>query len=146
MSPASNPAPGRILAVDLGARRVGLALSDPMRMISSPLATIPMASESGLTETLLSLCAEKDVRLVVVGLPLSADGTEGPGCARSRRILERLTAAGMAAVLQDESWTSRDAEAMVREAGGKRRGSRDRIDAVAASIILREYLSEASRP
>jgi len=102
-----------------------------------------MTSESGLTDTLLSICAEKEVRLVVVGLPLSADGSEGPGCARARRIQERLTAAGMHAVLHDESWSSRDAETVVREIGGTRRGARDRIDAIAASLILRDYFSEA---
>jgi putative Holliday junction resolvase len=105
-----------------------------------------MTSESGIAATLLSLAAEKEVRLVVIGLPVSADGSEGPGCARARRIRQRLANAGMEAVVHDESWTSRDAEAAVRETGGNRRGSRDRIDAVAASLILRDYLSEASRP
>jgi putative Holliday junction resolvase len=134
------------MAVDLGDRRVGLALTDPTRTISSPLTTIPMTSESGLAAALVAMCAKKDVRLVVIGLPLSADGSEGPGCARARRIRQRLAEAGLEAVVHDESWTSRDAEAAVRETGGKRRGSRDRIDAVAASFILRDYLSEASRP
>ena len=156
MSPADSAPPagekrggttaGRVMAVDLGDRRVGLALTDPTRTISSPLKTIPMTSESGLAVALLALCVEKDVGLVVVGLPVSADGTEGPGCARARRIRQRLVDAGMDTVVHDESWTSRDAEAAVRETGGKRRGSRDRIDAVAASLILRDYLSEASRP
>ena len=146
MSSTERRLPGRVLAVDLGDRRVGLALSDPSRTISSPLTTIPMTSESGIAAALLSLAAEKEVRLVVIGLPVSADGSEGPGCARARRIMQRLAKAGMEAVVHDESWTSRDAEAAVRETGGSRRGSRDRIDAVAASLILRDYLSEASRP
>ncbi len=143
MTPAET---GRVLGVDLGARRVGLALSDPARMISSPLRTIPMTSESALTATLLAICAENHVRLVIIGLPVSADGSEGPGCAQARRIMARLAEAGMPGALQDESWSSRDAEEAVRQAGGTRRGSRKRIDAMAASLILRAYLSEASRP
>lgn len=134
----------RVLAVDLGEKRVGLALSDPLRIISSPHSTISMPGEARLAAEIAALCREKDVTLVVIGLPVSADGTEGPGCQRARRIAERLGAAGLRTALQDESWTSRDAEAAVRESGGTRRSSRDRIDAVAASLILREYLSGAS--
>jgi putative Holliday junction resolvase len=136
--------PGRILAIDLGDKRVGLALSDPLRIISSPHSTIGMTSETRLAAEIEAFCREKEVTLVVIGLPVSANGSEGPGCERARRIAERLGAAGLRTVLQDESWTSRDAEAVVRESGGTRRGSRDRIDAVAASLILREYLSGAS--
>ncbi len=147
MPPAGSGSAGRVLGVDLGERRVGLALSDPSRSISSPLKTISMISEARLAETLLALCAEKGAGLVVIGLPVSADGSEGPGCARARRVQQRLMSAGMTAVLQDEGWTSREAEDALRAEGGRRRGSRDRIDAMAASLILRAYLSEAaSRP
>jgi putative holliday junction resolvase len=138
--------PGRILAIDLGDKRVGLALSDPLRIISSPHSTISMTSETRIASEIQAFCHEKDVTLVVIGLPVSADGNEGAGCQRARRIAERLETAGLPTVLQDESWTSRDAEAVVRETGGTRRRSRDRIDAVAASLILREYLSGVSRP
>jgi putative Holliday junction resolvase len=143
---AENAPSGRILAVDLGDKRVGLALSDPLRIISSPHSTISMTSETRIASEIQAFCREKEVTLVVIGLPVSADGSEGPGCQRARRIAERLGTAGLPTVLQDESWTSRDAEAVVRETGGTRRRSRDRIDAVAASFILREYLSGVSRP
>jgi putative Holliday junction resolvase len=138
--------PGRVLGVDLGTRRVGLAITDPTRTISSPLKTIPAGSESALARALLGLCAEKDVRLVVVGLPVSADGSEGPGCERARRIAARLEQGGMPVVLHDESWSSRDAEEVIRETGKTRRSTRDGIDAIAASLILRDYLAGVSRP
>ena len=138
--------PGRVLGVDLGTRRVGLALSDPLRMISSPLDTIPLISESALAERLAALCREKDVSTVVIGLPVSADGSEGPGCARARRMAARLTEAGLHPVLQDESWSSRDAEEALRETGRNRRNSKEKVDAMAASLILRAYLEETSRP
>jgi putative holliday junction resolvase len=136
---------GRVLGVDLGSRRVGLALSDPLGIISSPLQTIPMVSESGLVRTLVSLCTERQVVAVVIGLPLSADGSEGPGCARARRVAAGVQSAGIPVHLQDESWSSRDAEQALREAGKSRRTAKEKIDAIAASLILREYLEGASR-
>jgi putative Holliday junction resolvase len=132
--------------VDLGTRRVGLALSDPQRIISSPHRTIPFSSEKLIVKSLLEICAERSVTLVVIGLPVSADGTEGPGCARARRIAENLQSGGLRVQLQDESWSSRDAEDIVRETGKNRRKSKEKVDAIAASLILSEYLREASRP
>jgi putative Holliday junction resolvase len=136
---------GRALGVDLGTRRVGIALSDPGRIISSPLETLTVESESMLVDRLLRLCREKDVTTIVIGLPLSADGSEGPGCARARRIARKMGEAGIPAELVDESWTSRDAEQVVREMGKTRRTAKEKVDAVAASLILRDYLEGASR-
>jgi putative holliday junction resolvase len=138
--------PGRALGVDLGARRVGLALTDPGRMISSPHATIPMGSENALVRSLLDICAERAVSLVVIGLPLSADGNEGPGCERARRIAAALGSSGVTVKLHDERWSSRDAEKILRETGKNRRTSKEKVDAIAASLILSEYLREVSRP
>lgn len=145
-SPGPPRAPGRALGVDLGARRVGLALTDPGRMISSPHSTIAMSGESAVAKKLLELCAREAVTLVVIGLPLSADGSEGPGCARSRRVASALEAGGMTVRLQDERWTSRDAEDILRETGKSRKSSREKVDAIAASLILSEFLREASPP
>jgi putative holliday junction resolvase len=142
---AAEKEPGRILGVDLGARRVGLALTDVLQMIGSPLETIPMSSESALAERLVGVCRERAVKTVVIGLPVSADGSEGPGCERSRRMAARLAAAGLQTVLQDESWSSRDAEEALRETGKTRRRAKERVDAIAASLILRDYLQGASR-
>jgi putative Holliday junction resolvase len=148
MSTASEPGtqPGRALGVDLGTRRVGLALSDPGRMICSPHATIPLGSESALAASLQKICAERAVTLVVIGLPLSADGSEGPGCRRARRVAAALEEAGLGVRLHDERWSSRDAEQILRETGKNRRTSKEKVDAIAASLILSEYLREASRP
>ena len=141
---AGSPMPGRALGVDLGTRRVGLALTDPGRLISSPHSTIPMEGEAAVAKSLLELCARQEVTLVVIGLPLSADGSEGPGCVRARRVAAALESAGMEVRLQDERWTSRDAEEILRQTGRKRRNSRQKIDAIAASLILSEFLREAS--
>ncbi len=132
---------GRLLGVDLGARRVGLALSDPRQTFGSPLATIPFSTEAKLVEEILGLCAKHDVELVVIGMPYEADGTEGEGCARARRFREKLDGRGLRTALQDETWTSRDAEAALREAGKTRRTSREAVDRIAAALILKEYLA-----
>ena len=115
-------------------------------MICSPHGTIPMGSESALVRSLKDICADRAVSLVVVGLPLSADGSEGPGCQRARRIAAALEASGVTARLHDERWSSRDAEQILRESGKNRRSSKEKVDAIAASLILSEYLREASRP
>ena len=138
--------PGRALGVDLGTRRVGLAITAPGRMISSPHATLPMGSESTLVRGLRDICVERAVTLVVIGLPLSADGSEGPGCHRARRIAAALEGSGLAVRMHDERWSSRDAEQILRESGRNRRTSKEKVDAIAASLILSEYLREASRP
>jgi putative holliday junction resolvase len=150
-----DPPPGRALGVDLGSRRVGIALTDPLRIIVSPHSTIPMTSEKALVEALSGLCAGQGVSLVVIGLPLNADGSEGPGCVRARRIAETLRAGGLDVALHDERWSSRDAEDILRETGKSRRTSKDRgkmsrgaaggIDAIAASLVLSEYLREVSQ-
>jgi putative holliday junction resolvase len=137
--------PGRVLGVDPGSRRVGLALSDPLRTIGSPLSTLPVTSESALIRNLLALCEARAVTLVVIGLPVSANGSEGPGCARARRIAAGLEAAGVPTRLQDESWSSREAETILRETGKNRKNARGKVDAIAASLILSDYLAEASR-
>lgn len=136
---------GRVLGVDLGTRRVGLALSDPGRIISSPLETLAMESESALVSRIIRLCAEKEVTTVVIGLPVSADGSEGPGCVRARRLSGKLIEAGIRAELVDETWSSRDAEQVLREMGKSRRTAKEKVDAIAASLILRDYLEGASR-
>jgi putative holliday junction resolvase len=135
---------GRVLGVDLGTRRVGLALTDALRIVSSPLGTVPMVSEKDLVERIVGLCREKGVTLAVIGLPVSADGSEGPLCVRARRLAGELGTSGIPAILQDESWSSREAEEVLRETGKKRRGSREKVDAIAASIILRNFLEAAS--
>ncbi len=133
---------GRLLAVDLGTRRVGLAMSDPLGMIASPFETIPFVSMRSLADRLAALCAEKGVVRVVVGFPVRDDGREGEGCERSRILVERLAARGLSCVLWDESWSSRQAEEILREAGKTRRTAREKVDAIAASLFLGDYMRE----
>ena len=89
------PEKGRVLGVDLGTRRVGLALTDSLRIVSSPLDTVPMVSEKDLVERLVRLCHEREVTMAVIGLPVSADGSEGPLCERARRVARKLGETGV---------------------------------------------------
>ncbi len=131
---------GRVLGVDLGQRRIGLALSDPGRTFASPLETIPFVSERKTAERLAELCRQHGADQVVVGLPVRDDGSEGENCARSRRIVDRLVALGVAAEPWDESWSTRDAAADLDAAGGSRASVRRRIDRAAAALVLRDWM------
>jgi putative Holliday junction resolvase len=114
-------------------------------MICSTLPAVPFRSESSLAASLVDTCRARGVSLVVVGLPVSADGSEGEGCARARRIRERLLAAGLACELWDESWSSREAAEALAEAGVRGRAARGKLDSAAAAVFLRDYLDSAAR-
>jgi putative Holliday junction resolvase len=136
---------GRLLGVDLGSRRVGLALSDPGRLISSPLATLAYSGDKQLIGKLLALVSEHDVDTVVVGLPLLEDGSEGPGCRRAHDFADRLRRRGVAVELWDERWSSRRAEELLREGGISRRRGLHKIDKIAASLILEDYMNSTQQ-
>jgi putative Holliday junction resolvase len=131
---------GRVLAVDLGTRRVGLALTDPERRIASPLDTVAFRSFENLADDLEALGKREGVDLYLIGLPLRDGGREGEGCVRSRILSERLSSRGLSCELWDESWSSREAGEAMRLTGTGRRKARGKIDAVAASLFLRDYL------
>jgi putative Holliday junction resolvase len=132
---------GRLLAVDLGSRRIGLALSDASHMISSPLTTLAYKGDKHLIRRLAELIAEHNVEAVVVGFPLREDGSEGPGCRRARQIASLLEGRGVEVVLWDESYSSRSAQELLDEGGFDRRRGIHKIDKVAASIILGDYMN-----
>ena len=136
---------GRILGVDLGTRRVGLAITDPQKMISQPFRTVPFVSERALVEAIAHIGEEQDLELVVIGLPRRDDGSEGEICARARRLRVALAEKGIASALWDESWSSREAEAALRVVGKTRRNAKEQVDRVAASLVLRDYI-ESTRP
>ena len=138
---------GRIMALDLGEKRIGVALSDPLQMLARPLAVIQRKSRSEDFSTIGRLAAENQVTLVVCGYPLSLDGSEGPQGRRIRRYAERLAETLPVPVeLWDETYSTVEAES-VMQVSRKRMTPRERrewVDAVAAAIILRGYLDSLS--
>ena len=142
-SPESRaPSPGRILAIDYGERRIGLALSDPTRIVASPAGFI--ARRSGKRPPIAEIvrrAEEHEVTAFVLGLPLDEIGDDTPRATEVRRIaaeLERRT--GLPVSLVDERYTTAAALRTVREMGGTTRGRKGDVDALAATILLQHAL------
>ena len=131
---------GRILAVDLGKKRTGLALSDPLRLIASPFMTINFTNESDLIAQLMGIIEDKDVDKIIIGLPIKENGTEGEGCEWTRKIGRLLEERRYDVVLWDERYSSRMAEQVIRQHGIKPKNVRGAVDEIAASFILESYM------
>jgi putative Holliday junction resolvase len=136
---------GRILSLDLGTLRVGVAVCDELRMTVRPLQALPRTSWKRLLLAVSELCRQFDAESMVIGLPLRLDGSEGDAALEARRIARNLSLSLKLPIhLQDERLTSKEAEAALREAGYKGTEINARIDSEAAAIILRDYLSQLS--
>jgi putative Holliday junction resolvase len=130
----------RIMAIDLGDRRVGLAMSDPGGIIAAPLRVLDR-KEAGWRELLRTVIGENSVAEIVVGLPKNMDGTigiQGHRCEKFARELHATT--GLKVHLLDERLTSVAASAALREGGKKSKNTKKTLDAVAASLILQMFL------
>ncbi len=134
----------RVLALDVGERRVGVAISDPTGTVARPLQTLVRGSREEDFVSIAALVAEHDIGLVVVGRPLSLDGTEGPQARRVARYAEALTATlPVPVVAWDERFTTVTAEGILRQhRRQKKRQARTKgeVDAIAAAVILQSYL------
>ena len=138
----------RALGIDYGLRRIGLALSDPTGTIASPLETLVrrVGKRPPITK-LETIAREKDADHLVVGLPLSLDGSESEWCAEVRSVGERLAERlSLEVSFVDERLTSVRAERAVRASGLPKRKREDkrRIDAAAAQLILQAWLDQRS--
>jgi putative Holliday junction resolvase len=135
----------RLLAIDLGERRIGLAYADPGGTFALPAGFLEVRSEEDATTQLAELIAEENVTEVVVGLPYNMDGSDSAGVKKVMVLLQMLQDKLAKPVLfhpWDERLTSHQAQGLLVEAelkhSGKRR--RGRVDAVAASLILQSFL------
>jgi putative Holliday junction resolvase len=132
---------GRILAIDPGERRLGLALSDPTGKIALPFAVRRREGWAADVAYLRSVIAAHDVTLVVVGRPLTGRGTEGPAAREAARFASRLRGALAVPVHEvDERFSTVGADRALRESGRRGRQRRGYRDAVAAALILQPYL------
>ena len=136
----------RVLGIDYGLRRIGLALSDPTGTIASPLETVMRrAGKRPPITKLETIARERDADHLVVGLPLSLDGSESEWCAEVRSVGERLAERlSLEVSFVDERMTSVRAERAVRASGLPKRKREDkrRIDAAAAQLILQAWLDQ----
>jgi putative holliday junction resolvase len=130
----------RVLGIDVGSVRIGLAVSDETHTLASPLATLPNDPRT-LWPRLAREVQERQVARVVIGLPRRLDGSEGAAAELARRFaaeVERRTA--VVVEFWDERFTTAAAERSLIESGVRRRRRREVIDAVAASVLLQSWL------
>lgn len=131
----------RILALDLGSVRIGAAVSDPLGITAQGLDTLPASPKAKALEALKTLCREKEVGEVVVGLPVNMNGTLGPKAAEIMEWVKKLeTELGVPVKTWDERLTSRQAGRLMIEEGLSRARQKQQSDRLAATLILQGYL------
>jgi len=136
------PRTGRLIGVDWGERRIGIARSDETQVLAQPLATLTRrAGKRFPMGRLLALLHENTATGVVVGLPLTAEGTEGPAAHAARTVATDLARrAKLPVALWDERFTTARVLSAVREMGGGTAGRKGELDALAATLLLQQYL------
>jgi putative Holliday junction resolvase len=137
---ASSSQPGRrLIALDVGARRVGVAVSDELGLIASPVESVDMKRDG--MDRLVALIERYDPERIIIGLPLGMSGREGPQAAATRAFAQQLRGrVDRPIVFWDERLTTFMADQSLIEAGHRRARRKQHVDAVAAALILQSYL------
>ncbi len=137
------PEAGRVLGLDLGDARIGVAISDPGRRLAVPFGTLRTGAPRDLS-AIAKLVTDNDVALVVVGHPLRLSGEAGTAARHAEEFAEALgSVVAVSVVLHDERLSTVEAERALRDAGAGRRDRRRAIDRSAATVILQSYLDGA---
>jgi putative Holliday junction resolvase len=131
---------GRLLGVDHGDRRIGLALSDPIPMIASPLKTILVNSNQEAINAILDIVKEYDIVLVVIGLPIGMKGNETAQTKHVQKFADYLVENGIKVAMQDERLTSVSAKKSIIEQNKKPSKNKGLVDQIAAAILLQQYI------
>ena len=145
-NPAGPPgeAPGRVLALDLGQSRIGVAISDPERRVAVPIGTVRTGAPADV-KAIAAIVREQQVTEIVVGHPLSLSGRKGEAADHAEKFAQALRDfLGVSVVLQDERLTTVQAERQLGQAGLRGRARREVVDQAAATIILQAYLDASS--
>jgi putative Holliday junction resolvase len=137
----------RILALDHGTKRIGVAVSDELRMIAHPLEFIPAGPFDSFLTRLAQILREKEVDLILVGMPRNMDGSYGPAAMKVREFIGLLKEATPIPIRTwDERLTSTQANRFLIEADVRRGKRKEKVDQTAAAILLQSYLDgNASR-
>lgn len=131
----------KLLALDLGEKRIGVALSDTLKIVAQPFDVFPRTSRKADFAYVQAIVAREHVSQIVVGLPLTMSGEEGTMAQWARDYGTELgEALGIPVIFWDESLTSMQAERSMREYGMNRKQMKKKVDAVAAALILQSYL------
>ncbi len=131
----------RILALDHGTKRIGVAITDELKMIAQPLEFIPAEPLDAAFQRLQAILAEKPSELILVGMPRNMDGTYGPAAEKVRAFIEQLKQVIAVPVRTwDERLTSTQANRVMVQGNVRRDQRKEKVDAVAAAILLQSYL------
>src|SRR5438132_12258117 len=135
----------RILALDHGSKRIGIALSDELKMIAQPLEYVPAKPFSDFISRLRELLEEKEVELILVGLPRNLDGSFGEAAVQVEEFVDSLKSEIPVPIKTwDERLTSAQANRSLIEAGVGRQKRKQKVDATAAALLLQSYLDRLS--
>ena len=131
----------RILAIDHGSKRIGIAVSDELKMIAQPLEFIPAAPFPAFLARLNELINVKEVELILIGMPRNMDGSYGPAAQKVEEFVEALKSLVSVPVkLWDERLTSAQANRVLIQGNVRRDKRKEKVDAMAAAILLQSYL------
>ena len=131
---------GRVLALDVGDKRIGIAVSDQMRLIATPHSVYTRVGYTPDVKHIQALCRETAADLIVCGLPRNMDGSVGFQAEKVMAFAEKLRESGLTVVFQDERLSTVSAHHALIEGGMRRENRKDHVDKVAAAVILQTYL------
>jgi putative Holliday junction resolvase len=131
----------RILGLDVGDRRIGVAISDPGEVLASPLTTIASEDSQSATDAIIRLVDQHDVKRIVVGLPYSLDGSVGGQAKKVIDFIDTLSKGTKASIeTWDERLSTKAVERLLKNVDNKKANKREHRDAAAAAFILQGYL------
>ena len=137
----------RILALDIGEKRVGVAVSDPSEHVASPVAVLPADEVRANAKPFQRVIEDWEPELLLCGLPMTLSGEEGPQAERVRAFAAEVAAAtGLPLEFTDERLSSAEAKRSLREKGLSEKAMRGKVDMIAASIFLQAWLDARSQP
>ena len=131
----------RVLAIDHGTKRMGIALSDPSGIVATPLEYVPAEPFAGFLARLKELIREKEVSLILIGMPRNMDGSYGPAAAKVQEFVAVLKE-NIAVPIRtwDERLTSAQANRFLLQADVRRKDRKEKVDKAAAAILLQSFL------
>ena len=136
---------GRVLALDWGVARIGMAISDEAGSFAFPAGILACRGRENDLDALVDLISERSVRAVVVGLPVHMDGRRGEAAAAAENFANAIAErTGLPVELLDERWTTREAERARRGSSRRRGRRREAVDDAAATLLLRTWLERAA--
>ncbi|MFN2613279.1 MAG: Holliday junction resolvase RuvX [Actinomycetota bacterium] len=130
----------RTLGVDLGSRRIGIAIADSDGLVATPYATLERTSDEADAKAIVEIAAGEGVKQIVLGYPLSLDGTRGDAALVTEGFAEKIKQAGGKVKLWDERLTTVEATKKLRAGGVRARKQRKVIDRSAATLLLQSFL------